>query len=325
MRREVILVERNSFLYVFKVVQVCLVLLRSHCHHDHMTTWEYHAHKKSHEPQASSFIQCSLTQAQVLHASQVEVNLACATFFVPSVARSGWFYGIFHWCRTLYTWQPHFWTDPMLVTQNTHHFSTWVTTVACLSFSTRSSLPALCCRTAAACSMFCMLRICVWHVMRWLVELSMQMICTSIIAASLFLRTHIAPDGMANAHLYAGFLFFATLQMIFNGIAEMTFTVCPQCFCSWFLYYILNTHGWVYVVVVADSGSSGLQRVFVALQISFYSRESAALLFMILPHIFADCLFLRKLYSVGCEKLTSVAQTKAMCVCIVKHWVYKLD
>ena len=48
---------------------------------------------------------------------------------------------------------------------------------------------------------------------------------TSIICATLFLRTHIAPDGIDNAHLYAGFLFFASLQMFFNGIAEMTFTV----------------------------------------------------------------------------------------------------
>ena len=51
---------------------------------------------------------------------------------------------------------------------------------------------------------------------------------TSIICATLFLRTHIAPDGIDNAHLYAGFLFFALLQMFFNGIAEMTFTV-SQC------------------------------------------------------------------------------------------------
>ncbi len=50
---------------------------------------------------------------------------------------------------------------------------------------------------------------------------------TSIICATLFLRTHIAPDGIDNAHLYAGFLFFASLQMFFNGIAEMTFTVSP--------------------------------------------------------------------------------------------------
>lgn len=54
----------------------------------------------------------------------------------------------------------------------------------------------------------------------------MQAAFTSIICATLFLRTHIAPDGINNAHLYAGFLFFASLQMFFNGIAEMTFTVC---------------------------------------------------------------------------------------------------
>ena len=53
----------------------------------------------------------------------------------------------------------------------------------------------------------------------------LQAAFTSIICATLFLRTHIAPDGINNAHLYAGFLFFASLQMFFNGIAEMTFTV----------------------------------------------------------------------------------------------------
>ena len=53
----------------------------------------------------------------------------------------------------------------------------------------------------------------------------MQAAFTSIVCATLFLRTHIAADGINNAHLYAGFLFFASLQMFFNGIAEMTFTV----------------------------------------------------------------------------------------------------
>ena len=55
--------------------------------------------------------------------------------------------------------------------------------------------------------------------------LCLQATFTSIICATLFLRTHISPDGIDNAHLYASFLFFATLQMFFNGIAEMTLTV----------------------------------------------------------------------------------------------------
>ena len=58
----------------------------------------------------------------------------------------------------------------------------------------------------------------------------MQAAFTSIICATLFLRTHIDPDGIDNAHLYAGFLFFASLQMFFNGIAEMTFTVSLSAF-----------------------------------------------------------------------------------------------
>lgn len=53
----------------------------------------------------------------------------------------------------------------------------------------------------------------------------LQATFTAIVCATLFLRTHIAVDGINNAHLFAGFLFFASLQMFFNGIAEMTFTV----------------------------------------------------------------------------------------------------
>ena len=64
----------------------------------------------------------------------------------------------------------------------------------------------------------------------------LQATFTSVICATLFLRTHISPDGINNAHLYAGFLFFATLQMFFNGIAEMTFTVS----CAWAQH--CNTH-----------------------------------------------------------------------------------
>ena len=64
---------------------------------------------------------------------------------------------------------------------------------------------------------------------RYQASLCLQATFTSIICATLFLRTHISPDGIDNAHLYASFLFFATLQMFFNGIAEMTLTVSNAC------------------------------------------------------------------------------------------------
>ena len=47
----------------------------------------------------------------------------------------------------------------------------------------------------------------------------------AIIAATLFLRTHLHPNSIAEGQLYSGFLFFSLLQMFFSGIAEMTFAV----------------------------------------------------------------------------------------------------
>ena len=47
----------------------------------------------------------------------------------------------------------------------------------------------------------------------------------ALIAATLFLRTHLHPNSIAEGQLYSGFLFFSLLQMFFSGIAEMTFAV----------------------------------------------------------------------------------------------------
>ena len=50
----------------------------------------------------------------------------------------------------------------------------------------------------------------------------------AIIAATLYLRTHIHDHTIQDGQLIQGFLFFSLLVMLFNGIAEMTFSVCPQ-------------------------------------------------------------------------------------------------
>lgn len=47
----------------------------------------------------------------------------------------------------------------------------------------------------------------------------------ALIAATLFLRTHLHPNSIAEGQLYSGFLFFSLLQMFFSGIAEMTFAI----------------------------------------------------------------------------------------------------
>ena len=54
----------------------------------------------------------------------------------------------------------------------------------------------------------------------------------AFIAATLFLRTHLHPNSIAEGQLYSGFLFFTLLQMFFSGIAEMTFAVCQRCISS---------------------------------------------------------------------------------------------
>ena len=53
----------------------------------------------------------------------------------------------------------------------------------------------------------------------------LQAAIVAIIAATLFLRTHLHPNSIAEGQLYSGFLFFSLLQMFFSGIAEMTFAV----------------------------------------------------------------------------------------------------
>ena len=47
----------------------------------------------------------------------------------------------------------------------------------------------------------------------------------AFIVGTVFLRTQLHADGLNGASAYAAMLFFSLLQMFFNGIAEMTFTV----------------------------------------------------------------------------------------------------
>ncbi|DBB05992.1 hypothetical protein WJX82_004698 [Trebouxia sp. C0006] len=54
---------------------------------------------------------------------------------------------------------------------------------------------------------------------------AVQAAIVAIIAATLFLRTHLHPNSIAEGQLYSGFLFFSLLQMFFSGIAEMTFAI----------------------------------------------------------------------------------------------------
>ncbi len=58
----------------------------------------------------------------------------------------------------------------------------------------------------------------------------LQAAIVAIIAATLFLRTHLHPNSIAEGQLYSGFLFFSLLQMFFSGIAEMTFAVSTRLF-----------------------------------------------------------------------------------------------
>jgi len=53
-----------------------------------------------------------------------------------------------------------------------------------------------------------------------------QVFVLGLIAATLFLRTHIHPISPNDGQEIAGFLFFATLVMLFNGIADLSMTVC---------------------------------------------------------------------------------------------------
>ena len=52
-----------------------------------------------------------------------------------------------------------------------------------------------------------------------------QVAVIALVAATLFLRTHIHPISPNDGQEIAGFLFFATLMMLFNGIAFLSITV----------------------------------------------------------------------------------------------------
>lgn len=52
-----------------------------------------------------------------------------------------------------------------------------------------------------------------------------QVAVMALVAATLFLRTHIHPISPNDGQEIAGFLFFATLIMLFNGIAFLSITV----------------------------------------------------------------------------------------------------
>ena len=54
---------------------------------------------------------------------------------------------------------------------------------------------------------------------------TLQVVITSIVAATLFLRTHIHPVSPTDGQEIAGYIFFATLVMLFNGIAELSQSV----------------------------------------------------------------------------------------------------
>jgi hypothetical protein len=57
---------------------------------------------------------------------------------------------------------------------------------------------------------------------------TLQVVVTSLVAATLFLRTHIHPVSPNDGQEIAGYCFFATLVMLFNGIAELSMTVSPS-------------------------------------------------------------------------------------------------
>ena len=54
---------------------------------------------------------------------------------------------------------------------------------------------------------------------------TLQVVVTSLVAATLFLRTHIHPISPNDGQEIAGYCFFATLVMLFNGIAELSMSV----------------------------------------------------------------------------------------------------
>ena len=61
---------------------------------------------------------------------------------------------------------------------------------------------------------------------------TLQVVVVALVAATLFLRTHIHPISPNDGQEIAGFCFFATLVMLFNGIAELSMSVSHFCnFC----------------------------------------------------------------------------------------------
>ena len=52
-----------------------------------------------------------------------------------------------------------------------------------------------------------------------------QVAVMALVAATLYLRTHIHPISPNDGQEIAGYLFFSTLVMLFNGIAELSMTV----------------------------------------------------------------------------------------------------
>lgn len=56
----------------------------------------------------------------------------------------------------------------------------------------------------------------------------LQVAVMALVAATLYLRTHIHPISPNDGQEIAGFLFFSTLVMLFNGIAMLSITVNPR-------------------------------------------------------------------------------------------------
>ena len=58
---------------------------------------------------------------------------------------------------------------------------------------------------------------------------SFQILVMGLIAATLFLRTHVHPVSPNDGQEIAGFTFFGLLVILFNGIAEMSMAVSTAC------------------------------------------------------------------------------------------------
>ena len=47
----------------------------------------------------------------------------------------------------------------------------------------------------------------------------------AVVTATLFLRTQLHPDSVGQGQLYFGVVFFSLIMLMFDGFAEMTFTI----------------------------------------------------------------------------------------------------